>query len=163
MNDLNDKNYVKNIYYHLKGLNFDDSMEMNYIFSFLGVVLLLTGFVESGYSNDYLGFSFLILGQVILFILIVHNVLRINPAINKFIELRLTKFFIIFYLTSYLFYSRSQVEIELNNIFEVPGNNFSYSLYFGSIIYFINHFLNYYMYILYVILFIFFQIGLIFY
>lgn len=158
MNDLNnknEKNYVKNIYYHLKGLNFDDSMEMNYIFSFLGVVLLATGFFKGDSLNDYLDFSFLILGQIILFILIIHNVLRINPAINKFIELRLTKFFIIFYLTSYLFYSRSQVEIELNNIFEVSGNTFSYSLYFGSIIYFINHLLSYYIYLMYVILFIF--------
>lgn len=61
------------------------------------------------------------------------------------------RFFVIFYLTSYLFYSRSQVEIELNNIFEVPGNTFGYSLHFGSIIYFINHFLSYYIYLLHFI------------
>ncbi|ENV15878.1 hypothetical protein [Acinetobacter guillouiae] len=157
LNNKNEKNYLKNIYYHLKGLNFDDSMEMNYIFSFLGIILLATGFFKGDSLNDYLDFSFLILGQIILFILIVYNFLRVNPAINKFIELRLTKFFVIFYLTSYLFYSRSQVEIELNNIFEVPGNTFGYSLYFGSIIYFINHFLSYYIYLLYFILFAFFS------
>lgn len=46
LNNKNEKNYLKNIYYHLKGLNFDDSMEMNYIFSFLRIILLATGFLK---------------------------------------------------------------------------------------------------------------------
>lgn len=90
----------------------------------------------------------LISGQVILFILISHNLFELIPSVKKFLELKSTKFFFIFSVSSYFVYARSQVSIILNDIFEVSGDNFTYSLFFGSIVYFVNHFFNYYIYLL---------------
>ncbi|WP_171304253.1 hypothetical protein, partial [Acinetobacter sp. BS1] len=70
------------------------------------------------------------------------------PSVKRFLELKSTKFFFIFSVSSYFFYSRSQVSIILNNIFEVSGDSFTYSLFFGSIIYFLNHFFSYYIWLL---------------
>lgn len=150
----NKRNYLKDIYFHLKDLNYkdinhNDPTEMNYVFSFLGVIFLITGFLSSGYAEkDSLNFFLLVSGQVILFILISHNLFELIPSVKRFLELKSTKFFFIFSVSSYFFYSRSQVSIILNNIFEVSGDSFTYSLFFGSIIYFLNHFFSYYIWLL---------------
>lgn len=125
----NKRNYLKDIYFHLKDLNYkdinhNDPTEMNYLFSFLGVIFLITGFLSSGYTEkDSLNFFLLVSGQVILFILISHNLFELIPSVKRFLELKSTKFFFIFSVSSYFFYSRSQVSIILNNIFEVSGDS----------------------------------------
>lgn len=150
----NKRNYLKDIYFHLKDLKYkdihhNDPTEMNYVFSFLGVIFLITGFLSSGYTEkDSLNFFLLVSGQVILFILISHNLFELIPSVKRFLELKSTKFFFIFSVSSYFLYSRSQVSIMLNNIFEVSGDSFTYSLFFGSIIYFLNHFFSYYIWLL---------------
>ncbi len=141
--------YLRKIYYHLKQLEYNDSTEMNYLISAIGIIFLMAGFLSDSYtSQDGLNFFLLISGQVILFILISHNLFELIPSVKKFLELKSTKFFFIFSVSSYFIDARSQVSIILNNIFEVSGDNFTYSLFFGSIVYFVNHFFNYYIYLL---------------
>ncbi len=143
--------YLQKIYYLLKTKDENDITYMNYIFSFLGFILIITGFFNTDPVGGYYYIFLLLLGKVIIFILIMHNLKELIPDVRRFLDLNGTKFFILFSISSYFLYSRAKVGVILNDIFGVSADSFTYTLYFGSIIYFVNHTLYYYLYILSII------------
>lgn len=49
--------YLRKIYYHLKQLEYNDSTEMNYLISAIGIIFLMAGFLSDSYtSQDGLNF-----------------------------------------------------------------------------------------------------------
>ncbi|KHO14349.1 hypothetical protein NT90_16245 [Acinetobacter baumannii] len=144
-----DPDYNHEIYLLLKDKSEFDPTEMNYIFSGIALIFLLFGYWGNNESSPYdISFFMLVTGQIISIILITYNLFEFIPSVKKFLNLRLTKFFFIFSVGSIFLYSRAQVSIELNKIFEIPSDSFIYSLYFGSILVFINNFFSYYFYLI---------------
>ena len=142
-------NYNKELYFFLKNKYEFDPTEMNYIFSALALIFILFGYWGSNKSSPYdVSLFLLVTGQIISLILITYNLFEFVPSVKKFLNLRLTKFFFIFSTGSIFLYSRAQVSIALNRIFEISSETFTYSLYFGSILVFINNFFSYYFYFL---------------
>lgn len=142
-------NYNKELYFFLKNKYEFDPTEMNYIFSALALIFILFGYWGNNKSSPYdISLFLLVTGQIISLILITYNLFEFVPSVKKFLNLRLTKFFFVFSVGSIFLYSRAQVSIELNRIFEIQAEPFTYSLYFGSILVFINNFFSYYFYLI---------------
>ncbi|OUY07503.1 hypothetical protein [Acinetobacter populi] len=152
MNEKSNKpDYTGKIYYLLKSKfdeNYEDLNKLSSFFVVFGVIALFFSGGDSSYQ-----YIWYLIAMVVMFIMIVFNAVKAIYPLEQFLKIPMTKFLLSIFFTTTVVYSAAQVNIKLNEIFYISGSNFKYGVFFGSIIYFVNHIVSILLYIVALIIF----------
>lgn len=135
----NKQDTISDIYTLLKNKANPEYYSLNVIFSVIGSLCVIGIFFSDPNEVDNYNYTLYLIGMVILYILVVFNSIKIVEPVEQFINIPITKFIILSFVSGVFAYSTVQASIELNSIFEISSSSFKTALLFGSFLIFLEH------------------------